>query len=454
MNSVFGSAAVTLNNYWTVEGTARNDVSSTLPDGENSYFYPSIATSLIISDALPAIQSRFLSFLKLRGSIAEVGNDADPYQLETTFAGNANQFDGRPQFSRGDQLLEPNLKPEITRSNEFGLEASLLDERITLDVSYYNKHTRNQIYLVPVSATSGYASKLINAGRMENKGFDGMLTVTPVQMNGFTWTAALNYGRNENRVVELAEGVDRIVLGNGLFGDVRLEAKKGEPYGAIWGGGYARCDDAAIEDAVCTSAQRGRVLIEDGYPIVADTFVYHGSIQPKWTGGISNQFSYKNVTLGVLFDMRRGGKLMSYTNYVGQYSGVLKTSLRGREIDFDEPGVVAQGIDIDTGDENDVVLTSESYFQGLFGNVEPYVYDASYTKLRELRVGIDLPTRWANRLSAQSVSVAFTGRNLMMWTDVPNIDPEFAYSSGNFQGIEYAFPGNPRSFGVNIRITP
>jgi TonB-linked SusC/RagA family outer membrane protein len=441
MNSVFGSAALTLNGYWTVEGTARNDVSSTLPKGDNSYFYPSVATSLILTDMVPVLRNRALSYLKIRGSVAEVGNDADPYLLSTTYSGNANKFGGRPQFSLGDQLLEPNLKPEITRSTEFGLEAAFMDGRATLDFSVYDKDTRNQIYLVPVSSTSGYASKLINAGKMQNRGFDGLASVTPIQLSNFEWTATFNYSRNRNKVVDLAPGVDRIVLGNGLFGDVRLEAKKGQPYGAIWGYGTVRDED-------------GNRLIADGVPVLSDTFVYHGSIQPKWTGGLANQFTYKRVSLGVLLDMRRGGKIMSYSNYIGDYSGVLKSSLKGREIDWDEPGVVARGIDVDTGEPNEVVLTSEEYFQSLFYNVGEYVYDADYTKLREVRIGFDFPERWASLARADAVSIAFTGRNLALWTDVPNVDPEFAYSSGNFQGIEYAFPGNTRSFGINVRITP
>jgi TonB-linked SusC/RagA family outer membrane protein len=441
MNSVYGSAAATFRGFWTVEGTARNDVSSTLPEGENSYFYPSIATSIVLTEALPQLNNRWLSFLKLRASVAEVGNDADPYQLATTFAGNSNFFGGRPQFTLNDSLREPNLKPEITRSNEFGIEVGFLNGRASLDLTAYDKYTRNQIYQVPVSATSGFSQKLINAGRMENRGLEALLTVTPVQMNNFTWTATANYARNQNKVVELAEGVDRIVLGNGLFGDARLEAKRGDPYGAIWGYGYAR-------DA------QGRILVEDGHPMLSDTMVYHGSIQPRWTGGLSNQFTYKNVSFGALLDIRRGGKIMSYTNYVGEYSGVLKSTLRGREVDFNNPGVVADGIDIDTGQPNRVNVTAESYFQNLFFNVEPYVYDASYVKLRELRLGFDVPNQWLGRLNVSSVSLALTGRNLALWTDVPNIDPEFAYSSGNFQGFEYAFPGNTRSFGFNVRITP
>jgi hypothetical protein len=145
---------------------------------------------------------------------------------------------------------------------------------------------------------------------------------------------------------------------------------------------------------------------------------------------------------------------MSYSNYVGTYSGVLKSTLKGREVDWDDPGIVARGIDVDTAEPNEVNVTAEEYYQGLFFNVEPFVYDASYTKLRELRIGFDVPPRWLGRLNIETMSLALTGRNLYMWTDVPNIDPEFTYSSGNNQGMEYAFPGNTRSFGINVRITP
>ncbi len=441
VNSVFGSAAATWNGFWTVEGTARNDVSSTLPKGDNSYFYPSISTSLILTEALPAVQNRWLSYLKLRASMAEVGNDATAYQLATTFTGSANKFNGLPQFTRGEQLLEPNLRPEITRSNEVGLEASFMDGRASFDMSLYDKNTRNQIYLVPVSATSGYAQKLINAGKMSNRGIEALLSVTPVQTGVINWTSTFSYASNRNRVEELSTGVDRILLGNGLFGDVQLEARPGQPYGAIWGYGMKR------------NANR-QILTSGGIPVLTDTMIYLGSIQPAWTGGFSNTVTYRNVSLGVLLDIRRGGKLMSYTNYIGDYSGVLKSSMHGREVDWNNPRVLARGIDETTGQPNTIRVTSESFFQSQFYNVEPYVYDASYTKLREVRLGFDVPQQWFGRANVQAVSLALTGRNLAMWTSVPNVDPEFAYSSGNFQGIEYAFPGNTRSFGINVRITP
>lgn len=454
MNSVYGSAAATINNYWTIEGTARNDVSSTLPKGENSYFYPSINTSLILSEAIPSLQGSLVNFLKVRASWAEVGNDADPYQLSTTYTGNPNKFGGRSQFTLGQDLLEPNLKPEITRAMEGGIEAGFFDGRASVDFTVYDKRTRNQIYLVPVSPTTGYANKLINAGEMQNKGFEALLTVTPVQMNDFTWTSSMNYSRNKNTVLDLAAGVNRILLGNGLFGDMRVLADKGKPYGSIWGFAEVRCDDDHISGGDCTAAQRGLPLIEDGFRIITDTMVYLGTIQPKWTGGWSNQVTWKNISVGALLDIHRGGKIMSYTNYIGDYSGVLESSLKGREVDWNNPGVVAQGIDIATGQPNTVNVTSEEYFQAGFFNVEPYVYENNWVKLREMRVGYDIPAKWASNLRLNALSLALVGRNLAIFTDIPNVDPEFAFSSGPFQGVEYAFPGNAKTIGLNVRLTP
>jgi hypothetical protein len=178
-------------------------------------------------------------------------------------------------------------------------------------------------------------------------------------------------------------------------------------------------------------------------------------VQPDWTGGWANHFSYGNFSFNTLLDIKRGGKLYSVTQMFGEYAGVLESSLRGREEDWDSPGIVVPGVNVNTGAPNTVSITSERYFHGLFGFTENYVYDAGYVKLRELRLTYALPGSWANRiLGARAASVALTGRNLVTWKDVPNIDPEFAYSSRNDQGIEVNMSPNPRSFGMNIRLVP
>jgi hypothetical protein len=259
--------------------------------------------------------------------------------------------------------------------------------------------------------------------------------------DGFRWTSTLNFARNRSKVVDLAPGVSTIVLGNGLFGDVTIEARKGEPYGTIRGNPFAR--DSA-----------GNILVDQGLP-VAGPFTVLGNIQPNWTGGWANTLTYRNFSLSVLFDVRRGGKIVSLTNYLGDYAGTMGSSLRGRETDWDKPGIVVKGIDVNTGQPNTTRVTAETYFQSLFHLIEPYVYDGSYVKLRELRVAYDLPAKWASLfMGAREASIAVTGRNLVTWKKVPNIDPEFAYSSRNDQGMEYMIPSNPRSVGFNLRIVP
>ncbi|HUR00375.1 MAG TPA: SusC/RagA family TonB-linked outer membrane protein [Gemmatimonadaceae bacterium] len=439
VNSIYADAAVTLNNWWTVEGTARNDWSSTLPKGNNSYFYPSVSTSVVVTDAIPSLKNNWLSYMKLRGSIAQVGNDADPYQLLSTYVG-TNPISGQPQFTYQDKISNPNLKPEKTNAKELGLELSLLDGRATFDFSLYNKATLNQIFSIPVSPASGFVSKSVNAGEIDNKGIDFLLGVTPLQMdNGFGWTSTFNYARNKSMVKELAPGIDTYVIGTSWY--TNIEARAGEPYGAIFGYAFAR-DEAT-----------GKILTQDGITVAGDRVVL-GNIQPKWTGGWNNTFTFKNFTLSGLLDFRRGGNIVSITNFFGDYAGVTKQTLRGRENDWNDPGIVVDGIDIDTGNPNTTQITSEEYFQNIFPVMEPYVYDASYVKLRELRFGMDLPASWASRVNARAVNIALTGRNLHTWTKVPNIDPEFSYTVGNFQGIEFAALPNARTIGLSFRITP
>ncbi|MEO7647934.1 MAG: hypothetical protein ABIV11_06815, partial [Gemmatimonadaceae bacterium] len=457
VQGVYGSAAFTVNNWWTVEGTARNDWSSTLPVGANSYFYPSLNTSVVLTDALPGLQSSFLNSLKLRGAVARVGNDAPVYSIVPVFLGEAQRFGTQPQYRLDTRLANADLKPEITRSDEVGAELSMFGNRVTLDASAYRKSTKNQIFDVEISGASGFDRKWINAGEISNKGIEALLSVDVLRTPRFGWSTTLNYARNRSEVVDLAPNVQTIVLGRGGFGDVIVEARKGEPYGAIRGYAYDR-DDA------------GNILVEDGYPVREDTLSVLGNIQPNWTGGWSNQFSFGRFSLNALLDIKRGGNLYSVTQMFGEYAGVLESSLLGRENGacvarvplpppdnkcIDDPGVLVEGIDVATGKPNTQRITAEEYFHGLFAYTERYVYDASYVKLRELRVSYNLPPTWASRiLGAREASIALTGRNLKMWTNVPNIDPEFAYSSRNDQGIEVNMSPNPRSIGFNLRIVP
>jgi TonB-linked SusC/RagA family outer membrane protein len=439
VNSLYGNAALTLNNWWTVEGTARNDWSSTLPKAHNSYFYPSVSTSFVLSDAIPSLKNNILSYAKVRAAYAQVGNDADPYQLATTYVG-TNPISNQPRFGLQNTIANPDLKPEKTTAKEAGLEISLFNGRTTFDFSAYDKATRNQIFTIPVSPASGYTLKAVNAGKISNKGIDFLLGVTPVQLaNGFEWTSTFNYSRNKSMVDELAPGISTFIIGSSW--NTNIEARAGQPYGSIYGYGFEH--DSAT----------GKIMTDGGYPVTLVQRVL-GNIQPKWTGGWSNTVRYKALTLSGLLDYKRGGNIVSITNMWGDYAGVTANTLRGRTVDWDNPGIVLDGIDDVTGLPNTINITSEQYFQSIYPSVEPFTYDASYVKLRELRFGLDLPATWASRLNSQAISIALTGRNLHTWTKVPNIDPEFSYTVGNFQGIEFAALPNARSWGLSFRITP
>jgi len=448
VKSIFGAADFTLFQWLTLGGTARNDWSSTLPAGKNSYFYPSGSVAAVLTDAIPSLKNSFVSYAKIRASMARVGNDADPYQLRPTYPSLGTKFGGRPQFSLQNFIANPDLKPENTEAKELGLELNLLDGRATLDFSWYDKATKNQIFTIPISPTSGFQSKALNAGEITNKGIDFLLGVTPIQTaGGAQWTSTFNFSKNKSMVVELAPGIDTYIIGSSWY--TNIEARAGQPYGSIYG--YAFDRDSAT----------GKIYTDGGYTVLGGRKVL-GNIQPNWTGGWNNTINYKNFTVSGLIDIRRGGNIVSVTNFFGDYAGVTKQSLRGREVDWNKPGIVVDGIDINTcaatgpcnGQPNTDNITAEQYFQNIFPVMEPYVYKDDWVKLRELRFGVDLPATWASKLNARAVNVALTGRNLHTWTQVPNIDPEFSYTVGNFQGIEFAALPNARTIGLSFRITP
>lgn len=444
VNSTYGSASYTWDGWWTVEGTARNDWSSTLPKGANSYFYPSVNTSIVLSDAIPAVRVGPISYLKLRGGSARAGNDAAPYSLYTTYNGSASKFEGQPLFTLGNSLLNPNLKPEITTSNEGGLEMGLWGSRVSIDASVYDKYTTDEITNVAIPASTGYSNKLVNAGKIDNRGYEALITLEPIHNNKWDWSTTFNYSHNQGKVVSLNPGLQNITFG-GFQGAVQVEARVGEPFGNIRG--YAIKRDPATGLPL---------LADDGTYQPTDTMVNFGSIQPDWTGGWVNTVRYKRFSLASTIDVRHGGKIFSGTNFYGQATGTLASTMYGRTVDWNNPGVVINGIIESTGAKNTTNVSSEQYFQSLSYNdiSEPYVYDDSFIKLREIRLGYELPSNWAAKMNSNSVNIAFIGRNLWTSTNVPNIDPEIAYNTGANQGLEYAGLPVPRSFGVNVRVTP
>jgi TonB-linked SusC/RagA family outer membrane protein len=452
VNSLYASANLGFRNYLFVDLTARNDWSSSLPSNNRSYFYPSAAVSAIVSDMFD-IKSDVLSFAKIRAGVAQVGNDTDPYRLASTYK-YENPWGSTPSLSENNALLNAELKPEITSSYEIGTDIRLWQNRVGLDLTYYKKVSKDQILDVNVSNATGYLSKLLNAGKIENKGIEIQLTVTPVKVGAFQWDIGLNWARNKNKVVSLANGLTTYQLNTSYnpltqatstssFRGLSVEARVGQPYGTFFGKGFMRTPDGQI------------VYDAQGYPMIDPVSRVLGNFTPDWIGGFSNTFKYKNFTLSTLIDVKHGGDIFSQSINIGRYTGVLKETTVGRE-----NGIVGQGV-INTGTSDNPVyvpneksISSEEYHHKyyLLTNNENTIFDASYVKLREVKFTYMISGKVMKKLPFRDIAVSVVGRNLaLLHSNLPHIDPETSYyNDGNLQGIENGQIPTTRSVGFNI----
>jgi TonB-linked SusC/RagA family outer membrane protein len=454
INSLYGQAQLGFRNYWFVDLTGRNDWSSTLPAGQNSYFYPSVSSSLVLSDVFPALRETPLSFAKLRASWARVGNDADPYQTSVVFA-STTAWGGSPNFTVPTRIPNLDLKPEETTSVEVGTDLRFFRDRLGLDLTYYSAETTNQILPIQVSATSGYTSRVINAGTMTNRGVELLATAIPVRTRGgFEWEVATNYARNSNQVKELYEGLETLVLAN--WWSVLVEARQGEPYGLLSGRQYVR-------------DPQGRIVVGDnGLPINLNTNPNGilGNYNPDWTGSLTNTLRFRNLDVSVMFDTQQGGSVFSVTQYFGAYAGVLPETLEGRCGGPNLPPCETHGLLVPnsvkrqiSGNDTTYVanttrVSAEEYWHNMFGLQEDFVLDASFIKLREVRVGYAVPPALLQRLRIGQMHVALVGRNLWLNTPMPHIDPEVAFDASNVQGIEFGSLPSARSIGIHLTVTP
>ncbi|MEO8623813.1 MAG: SusC/RagA family TonB-linked outer membrane protein, partial [bacterium] len=407
INSAYGSAVLTINKVLTIEGTGRNDWSSTLPKENASYFYPSVSGSLLVSDLIPALTGNgMLTYLKVRGSWTRVGSDAGPYQLATTYAGNANKFGGLAQYSLSNSSANANLKPERTTGQEGGIEFAMFDDRITFDGTMYNKVTRDQIIGLTVAPATGFTSTVINAGQITNKGFEASVTARPItSRNGFSWSTTFNYLKNRNKVDELGPSQASLDIA-GQWGS-KMQARVGQPYGVLWGQSWQR--DTAT----------GKLLTVGGLPVGsgATNLKILGNVNPDWTGGWANEMRYKAWSLNTLLDMRKGGQNFSIGNWWGMYAGILESTMKGREVDWDNPKLLVDGIDKATGQPNTTKVTAEDYGHNLYPIAEAGVFNTGFIKLREVRLSWEVPSRLAARANLSQMNISFVGRNLMTWTD-------------------------------------
>lgn len=452
VNSLYAAANLGFRNYLFVDLTARNDWSSSLPSDNRSYFYPSAAVSAIITDIFD-VKSSVLSFAKIRAGWARVGNDTDPYRLASTYK-YENPWGSTPSLSENNALLNASLKPELTSSYEIGTDIRLWQNRVGLDVTYYKKVSSNQILDVNISNATGYLSKLLNAGKIENQGIEIQLTASPVKTEAFEWQIGLNWARNKNKVVSLANNLTTYQLNTSYnpltqttstnsFRGLSVEARVGQPYGTFFGKGFLRAPDGQI------------VYDAQGYPMLDPVSRVLGNFTPDWIGGFSNTFRYKNLSLSTLIDVKHGGDIFSQSINIGRYTGVLEETTLGRE-----DGIVGQGVvNIGTASAPEYVanekrISSEEYHHKyyLLTNNENTIFDASYVKLREVKLTYMLSGQVFKKLPFRDIAISVVGRNLaLLKSNLPHIDPETSYyNDGNLQGIENGQIPTTRTVGFNI----
>ncbi|OJW30608.1 MAG: SusC/RagA family protein [Sphingobacteriales bacterium 46-32] len=468
INSLYGSAGVSWKNKLFLDFTGRNDWSSalTLPEelkafGKevNSYFYSSVALSAIVSDMVKLPE--LISFLKLRASVAQVGNDTDPFSFTQTY-NRSDPFGAYQIYSETSSLANLNLKPEISSAYEVGADIRLLNNRIGIDVTYYQSRTKNQILNLPLDITSGYSTRKINAGLIRNNGVEVMLTGSIIKNKSLTWDAFVNFSANRSKVLELTDGLTNYVMASR---SVSVEARVNERMGNMYGIGFARVQstdkNAPYYDA--TGQYAGQMVYgSNGRPIATTNRILLGNYNPDWLMGVGSSLNYKGIRLSFLFDIRQGGELYSHTQTVGREGGIIEETLEGRADGYDlsKPGngVIGQGV-VQNPDgsfsANTKKLTAREWHTAWTGGrniAEGVMYDASFVKLRELQLGYTIPDKVFGKLPFRSATITLVGRNLFLWDNVPHVDPEtMSYSGGTaLPGIEYMALPSTRSYGINL----
>tara|TARA_B100001146_G_C16201087_1_gene444724 strand:- start:404 stop:3616 length:3213 start_codon:yes stop_codon:yes gene_type:complete len=453
INSLYGLLKLGYNDYLFLDITGRNDWSSALAtpfsvDG-TSFFYPSVSASFILSEAaeLPDV----FSFLKLRASIAQVGNDTDPYQTSGAFV-SQTPFNGQATFSDQDFIPNPNLKPEQTTSYEFGGDLRFFRDRFNFDITYYNALTENQIISLPIAISSGYEQQVVNGGKVRTRGVELIAQMIPVRDQNFRWTTTFNFSSNKSIVEELPQNDGRLTLAFSRIYDsadqtVWFQVEEGGEIGDIYGTGYLKNENGDF------------ILTESGSYIADNTLRKIGNYNPDFMLGWNNDFQYKNWNLNFLFDWRQGGELVSRTRALATVGGQLaETENRP------EGGIVPQGVvNIGTAEnpeyiQNTTAVSAETYYRQFYdrNHEENNTYDASFLKLRQFSLGYSFTTNrgFLGLDEGAEISVAFIGRNLFAISDIPHFDPEQYAIQGNtfVSGVEDMSYATTRSFGFKAGI--
>ncbi|MGY5848905.1 SusC/RagA family TonB-linked outer membrane protein [Salegentibacter sp. F14] len=444
---LYGDLSIDYDEMLFLNITARNDWTSTLPIGNNSFFYPSVNLGYVFTESFE--QPDFLSFGKLRASYAEVGKDTDPYRIGQTYNSVGVPLNGEVRFSRNGQFGDLALLPERTVSLELGTDLRFFNNRLGLDLTWYKTNSKDQIIPVPVSQTSGFSTFITNAGEIENSGVEFVINAKPVRNENFSWDIAFNAAYNQNEVVSIREGIEQIQLGSqfGYAGSrVYTILTEGEPYGNLYGSSYERY--GASEDDIYLNRDLPIVIGEDGFPVLNFDLKVLGNSTPKWIGGLRNNFNYKNWDLSFLVDFRTGIEQYSqYDNFFAAF-GIAEYTLDRNETRVFE-GVLADG----TPNTQEVWLgqgegpDGRDYGAGFYRNTyrrmsENFVHDASFIKLRNISLGYNFGENLLGYLPIETARVSVAANNIILYTPWDGFDPE-SFSAGaggnatGFTGLGY-----------------
>lgn len=463
INSIYGAVNLGWKHMLYFDATLRGDQSSTLPISNNMYIYPSFSGSFVFSELLKLGDK--LPYGKVRMSWAQVGSDTDPYQLGLVYTKSKFAYPGYTiGYISNGTIPNKDLKPTKTNSFEMGLELKFLKNRIGLDFTYYSQLSKNQIMGMASSSTSGYGYRLINAGEIENKGVEIALNTRPIQTKDFSWDLNFNFSKNSNKVKKLVDDMDMFELEKATWLDVQVAAKVGENFGSIVGPDFQRNEN-------------GDILIDPstGLPMYDKSNHVLGNASWDWTGGVYTNFSYKNISLSAVFDVKVGAHLYSMSARAAHETGKSMATLEGREAWYkseearqaagyakDSPdwiptgGFIAPGV-IDNGDgtyrENDIIINPEKYWMNVCRNAPSmFIYDNSYVKCREITLSYTLPKTWLKNV-IDGLTVSFVARNpFIVWKNIPNIDPDSNYNNTTGMGMEYGSLPSRKSYGFNINV--
>ena len=440
VNSLYGSASIAYDGWAYLDITGRNDWSSALPEQNRSYFYPSVGASVLLSRFIDP-GSKYFDLIKIRGNYAQVGNDTRPYQLHTLYYVAQDGYLGRTTLTRDNVRKSDDLKPETISSLEFGIETRFLNNRAFLDLSWYDISSKDLIYDVPVPAATGFSYFRENIGEITNTGIEFLLGGTPVRSNDFSWDIAVNFSKNENKLIDLIEDLESHTLNSTNSGNASIRATVDGGFGDIWGTTWRTNDQGQI------------IVNTDGVPLASTESVLLGNAQPDWIGGVTNSITYKSVNLRFLIDARIGGQVYSSTNASLDGSGVSVASLEHRE-----NGIVVDGvIEEDDGSftTNTTSISAQDYWGAYSGIASNYVIDQDNIRLRELVLSYAIPAASLANSPIKGLNVSLVGRNLLFLSKtIDHVDPEAILgTNNNGQGLIINNLPTTRSVGINLSLS-